>query len=78
MSCCLPFSDGVVCYTVLYCIVPYLQVPTQLSRLANGIHHAKVVVTPKAVGGWSVMPLPAEFAFAVHAGGSRVSKALKT
>ena len=44
------------------------QVPTQLSRLANGIHHAKLVVTPKAVGGWPVMPLPAEFAFAVHAG----------
>lgn len=54
------------------CTVLYLQVPTQLSRLVNGIHHAKVVVTPKAVGGWPVMPLPAEFAFAVHAGGSRL------
>lgn len=54
-------SDGVV------------QVPTQLSRLANGIHHAKVVVTPKAIGGWPLMLLPAEFAFAVHAGGQELA-----
>eukprot|EP00903_Cladosiphon_okamuranus_P018047 g16608.t1 len=51
-----------------YDLLPDLKVPTQLSRLANGIHHAKVVVTPKAIGGWPMMPLPAEFAFAVHAG----------
>lgn len=45
-----------------------LQVPTQLSRLNNGVHHAKVVVTPKATGGWPLMPLAATFAFAVNAG----------
>ncbi|CAM9801347.1 unnamed protein product [Pylaiella littoralis] len=48
--------------------LPDLKVPTQLSRLNKGIHHAKVAVTPKAVGGWPVVPISATFAFAVHAG----------
>ncbi|CAM9825307.1 unnamed protein product [Scytosiphon promiscuus] len=51
-----------------YDLLPDLKVPTQLSRLDNGVHHAKVVVTPKPIGGWPVTPLPATFAFAVHAG----------
>eukprot|EP00752_Nemacystus_decipiens_P004173 g3816.t1 len=51
-----------------YDLLPDIKVPTQLSRLANGIHHAKVVVNPKPVGAGAAMPLPAEFAFQVHAG----------
>ncbi|CAM9778395.1 unnamed protein product, partial [Ectocarpus sp. 12 AP-2014] len=51
-----------------YDVLPDLKVPTQLSRLENGIHHAKVVVTPRTVGEWPLTPLPATFAFAVQAG----------
>ncbi|CAN0426534.1 unnamed protein product, partial [Ectocarpus sp. 12 AP-2014] len=51
-----------------YDVLPDLEVPTQLSSLENGIHLAKVAVTPRAVGGRPLTPLPATFAFTVHAG----------
>ncbi|CAM9441202.1 unnamed protein product, partial [Ectocarpus sp. 8 AP-2014] len=51
-----------------YDVLPDLKVPTQLSSLENGIHLAKVAVTPRAVGGRPLTPLPATFAFTVHAG----------
>lgn len=66
-SCLVTLSDGMESAGIV-------QVPTQLSRLNNGIHHAKVVVTPKAPGGWPLMPLPATFAFVVRAGGPNTPK----
>ncbi|CAM9280554.1 unnamed protein product [Ascophyllum nodosum] len=48
--------------------LPDLKVPTQISLLNGGLHHASVVLHPKIMGEHSAVTLHATFAFAVHAG----------